>query len=560
MKTPKPIILLSLLVMQLTLSAQIQWYQNQDGNNPPPYGTVATNVQPFTSTTFIACYLWSSEGEMNTWKISKSNINGAELKTFFVTATSANVEFKVGRNNVIYVFERSFTPEYAPLYKVYKLDANLNVTGQRNIEFPNGFFIYNVNAFELDNIGNVYFAGDGQYYTADGGSSAASFVMKTNKNLQTQWSKTDSTETSYARLHIDRWGRVLVVEDYYTFFPQVRIKRFAFNGHPLSTFTVSTDASRYSLSTVLDNDDNILMYGGKMIGETSQAMYLKRISRFTGNTVYSKTHFTAVSSQLNDFKVDRYGNIFTLTSLYFGPDNQKSRISRINLSNGNIAWNHTMNYATDSCNLSKLVMSDNDRFYAVGEKRSRTYFSKGFAMRIKKNGQFDGNFPSPDSVAFQRSHWLADGIIDNSNKLIVVGNTSDFDTTTYSNNYFRSFAMRFGTPPNNNCYARSGAGDEEMQEDELITDEAEEEKIELTTKLVIYPNPVQSQLNVANIDPEEYDRVIVYNMQGAVLQQKNITTSTLKMDISHLPDGVYLLVLRSSTSLKEKNFKFVVKK
>ncbi len=560
MKTPKPIILLLLLVMQLTLSAQVQWYQNQDGNNPPPYGTVATAVQPFTSSTFIACYLWRSENEMNTWKISKSNINGAELKTFFVTATSANVEFKVGRNNTVYVFERSFTPEYAPMYKVYKLDAYLNITTQRNIEFPNGFFIYNINAFEIDDLSNVYFAGDGQYTAANGGSGAASFVIKTNKNLQTQWSKMDSTETSYARLHIDRWGRVLVVEDYYTFFPQVRIKRFAFNGYPLATFTVNTDVSRYSLNTVLDNDDNILMYGGKTIGESSQAMYLKRISRFTGNTVYSKTHFTAMSSQLNDFKIDRHGNIFTLTSLYFGPDNQKSRISRINLSNGNIFWNHTTNYAADSCNLTKLVMSDNDRFYVVGEKKSCTYFSKGFAMRIKKNGQFDGNFPSPDSVAFQRSHWLADGIMDNNNKLIAIGNTSDFDTATNSNNYFRSFAIRFGTPPNNNCYARPGSDNEEILEEEVVTDEAEEERIELTTKLVIYPNPVQNQLNVSNIDPQKFDRVVVYNMQGAMLQQKNITTSTMRMDINNLPDGVYLLVLRSSLSLKEKNFKFVVRK
>jgi hypothetical protein len=47
-------------------------------------------------------------------------------------------------------------------------------------------------------------------------------------------------------------------------------------------------------------------------------------------------------------------------------------------------------------------------------------------------------------------------------------------------------------------------------------------------------------------------------MQGAMLQQKNIAASTMKMDISNLPEGVYLLVLRSSVSLKEKNFKFVV--
>lgn len=193
MKTPKPIILLSVLLIQLTLGAQAQWYQNQDGNNPPPYGTVATTVLPFTSTTFIACYLWSSNNEQNTWKISKSNMNGTEQKTFFSTATSSSVECKVGRNNTVYVFERSFTPDYTPQFIVYKLDANLHITRVRQIDFPNRFIIYNINTFELDNNGNVYFAGDGQYPNSAGGSSPALFVVKTNNNLVNQWSKMDST-------------------------------------------------------------------------------------------------------------------------------------------------------------------------------------------------------------------------------------------------------------------------------------------------------------------------------------------------------------------------------
>ncbi|MEI2739889.1 MAG: T9SS type A sorting domain-containing protein [Chitinophagaceae bacterium] len=558
MKTQKPILVLCLLAMQLTLSAQVEWYQNQDGNNPPPYGTVATTVQPFTSSTFVACYLWSTDNEFNTWKISKSNINGAELKTFFTTGISATVEFKVGRNNCVYVFERSFTPEYAPLYKVYKLDANLNVTTERNIEFPNGFIIYNISSFELDNSSNLYFAGDGQYTDNTGGTGSASFVLKTNKYLANSWSKMDSTATSYTRLHIDRWGRVLVVEDYYTFFPQVHIKRFAANGQPLTTFNIETDPNRYSLYTILDNDDNILMYGGKSVGESSQAMYLKRVSRVSGHVAYSKTHFTAPSSQLYDFKVDRYGNIFTLVTQYFSPENQQCRISRINLSNGNIAWNRSMNYAEDSCNLTRLVMNDNDRFYAVGERRSNNFYSKGFAMRIKKNGgQVDGNFPAPDSVAFQRSHWLADGITDNNNRLIAIGNTSDFDSVTYSSNYFRSFALRFGN--NNNHHCDDGKGEAAMMAEAAAT-EAETDKVELSTKLVIYPNPVQNQLTVSNVDPEEYNRVQVYNMQGALLQQQNVNTTVAKMDISNLPDGTYLLVLRSSATLKEKTIKFVVRK
>ena len=188
------------------------------------------------------------------------------------------------------------------------------------------------------------------------------------------------------------------------------------------------------------------------VDETSQAVFLKRVSRVTGNVAYSKTYFTAPSSQLYDLRLDQKGNIFTLVTQYFGPDDQKCRISKINLSNGNIAWNRVLNYADDSCNLTRLVMGDDDRFFAIGERKSCGYYSKGFAMRIKKNGTVDGDYPAPDSVAFQRSHWLADGLIDNNDQLIAIGNTSDFDPMTYSSNYFRSFAVRFGN--NRDCSNR----------------------------------------------------------------------------------------------------------
>lgn len=558
MKSLKPIILLSLLLIQLSLMAQAQWYQNQDGNNPPPYGTVATKVLPFTSNTFIACYLWSSNNEQYTWKISKSNINGTEQKTFFSTATSSSLECKAGRNNTLYVFERSFTADYTPRFIVYKLDANLQINRLKEIYFPNGFIINNISAFELDNNGSVYFAGDGLYPNSAGGNSPASFIVKANHNLENQWSKIDSTETSYSRLHIDRWGRVLVIEDYYTFFPQVRIKRFSANGQPLSTFMVNTDAGRYSLTTTLDTDDNIIMYGGKTVGESSQAMFLKRISRVTGNTVYSKTHFTASLSQLTDLQVDRNGDIYTVVTQQSGPADKQCKISRINLFTGNISWNHVLRFSSDSCNLIRLVLNGNERFYVLGEKRSGNYFSKGFAMRLKKNGQPDGRYYSPDSVAFQRSHWLTDGITDNNNRLIVIGSTADLDTVTGGNSYFRSFAMRMGATTIT-CNNRRG-GEEAIGEEENFTDAAQEEKVELTTRLVVYPNPVQNQLNIFNIKPEEYDRAVIYNMQGAILLQNTINTTTARIDISNLSDGVYLFVLRSSIALKEKSIKFVVRK
>lgn len=556
MKTPKPIILIILLFLELTLTAQVQWYQNQDGNNPPPYGTVATMIQPFTSSHFIACYLWSTNNEFNTWKISRSTHNGTEQRTFFLTGIASNVEFKIGQSNTVYVFERSFTPEYNPLYKIYKLDANLNPVASKSIEFPNGYFIYNVNAFEIDNQGNLYFAGDGQYPNTGGSFSPASFVLKTNKNLVKQWQRMDSTETSFSRLHVDRSGRVIIIQDYYGFFPAVKIKRYGHNGQIMNPFTVQTDVDRYSLYSALDDDDNILLYGGKTVGETSQSLFLKRVSRVSGQVAYSKTYFTAPSTQLNDFRVDRDGNIFTLVTQTFGPDDQKSRISKIKISNGSVAWSKTISFSSDSCNLTRLVMGQGERFYAVGERRSRNYFSKGFAVRVRKSGQLETNFPGPDSVAYQRLHWLADGIMDHNNQLIAIGNTSDFDSMTNSNNYFRSFAVKFGANNNNNCDWDRGMAPEASftEEEEIIEEEP------VNAKITIFPNPAQHQVTVSNLDPAEFNRMTVYTINGVQLQEQSINATSGKMNISHLPNGSYILVLSSTLGRKTKTLRFVVKK
>lgn len=117
--------------------------------------------------------------------------------------------------------------------------------------------------------------------------------------------------------------------------------------------------------------------------------------------------------------------------------------------------------------------------------------------------------------------------------------TAGFDTITYNSNYY-------------------GRGAEDKILTEVTTEEPE--KVELTTKLVVYPNPVQNQLNISKINPEEYDRLTVYNMQGALLQQQKICTTVARMDISNLLDGVYLLTLHSSFTYKEKSIKFVVRK
>lgn len=556
MKTPKPLLLLQLLLLQLTLSSQVQWYQNQDGNNQLPSGTMATSVQAFTSTSFAACYLWRTEQDTYTWKISKTHINGTEQKTFFVSGTTSLAEIRVGKYNSVYVLQRNFPIGQNPEYILYRLDSNLQIKAEKTISFSNGYNIFNMGCFELDKYDNVYLAGDGQY--SDGpGFGFASFVLKTDKKLVSQWQRIDSIQTSYSRLHVDRWGRVIVLEDFYGFFPDLHIKRISPNGQYVQNITIETDPGRYSLFSALDDDDNLFVYGGKSIGDTAQAMYLYKISRMNGAVLYRKTLFKAPGSQINDVKFDRHGKMYALLTMYLENGTQLCRISRINGNNGHITWNHSMPFAQDSCNLAKLVVNDNDRFYVVGQRISNNYFSKGFAIRMRKSGQMDGEFPSPDSVAYQRLHWLADGIADKNNQLIAVGGTSDLDTTTFMNTYLRAFAVRYG---NNNCNNMAGKGNQMTESAAAVTDEPDPEKLTTSPGLAIYPNPVQTRLTVTGLQQEEYDKITVYNMQGAVVLQQTANANLARMDISSLADGVYLLVLRSSATMKEKSMKFVVRK
>lgn len=545
---------MQLLLLHISLQAQIQWYQNQDGNNQPPNGTSATSVLPLGFNSFAACYLWNTQGDIYTWKISKTNFAGTEIKTFFVSGTTSMAEMRVV-NNMVYVLQRNYPVGLNPEYIVYRLDANLTVKSQKTLSFPAGYNVFNLNCFELDHAGNVYLAGDGQYPAA-GGFDPASFVMKTNKYLQAQWLRMDSTQTSYTRLHTDRWGRVIVIEDFYTYFPELRIKKISANGQYAQTKTITTSAGRYSLFSALDNEDNILLYGGKTIGDTAQAMYLYKISKSNATVLYQKTHFKAPGSQLNDLKMDGQGKMFALVTLYTTAGEQFCRISRINPRTGNISWNHNIAYASDSCVLTRLVINNNERFYAVGQRNSNTYFSKGFAMRMKKTGQPDGNLPAPDSVAFQRLHWLCDGLMDNESRLIAVGGTSDFDSTLYTSSYMRAFAVRFS---NVSCNpSGKGGGSEAMMT--TGETETENENISSETKLVVYPNPVQDLLTVSNLKAENYDRITVLNMQGAVVLQQPAKENASRIDVSSLPDGVYLLVLRSTVTFKEKSMKIVIRK
>ncbi|HEX4877807.1 MAG TPA: hypothetical protein VFV31_14115 [Chitinophagaceae bacterium] len=80
--------------------------------------------------------------------------------------------------------------------------------------------------------------------------------------------------------------------------------------------------------------------------------------------------------------------------------------------------------------------------------------------------------------------------------------------------------------------------------------------ITATESLII----VQNQLLLTQLKTEEFDRVAIVNMKGAVLQKQAISGPALRLDLSDLEEGVHLLILRSSTRLKEKSIKMIVRR
>jgi hypothetical protein len=83
---------------------------------------------------------------------------------------------------------------------------------------------------------------------------------------------------------------------------------------------------------------------------------------------------------------------------------------------------------------------------------------------------------------------------------------------------------------------------------------------ETPTASPVFQNPVQDLLKISRIDPKEYNRAEIYNRQGTLVSSKVITGPELRIDIQNLTDGIYILLLRSTSSLKEKSIKFVVSK
>lgn len=553
MKTPsnptgriRYILLLAAVLTMNSIQAQVQWYQNQDGQNHVPDGTFAGSVKSFTTNTFVACYRWQTSGDQYTWKISKSNQGGTELKTFLLSGTTAAVEIKANRNGTVYALKRDYPLGQNPVYVIYKLNSNLEVMSQYTINLPGGFIINTLNAFETDADANIYIAGDGQY--PDGpGYSPASFFTRLDRNLSIRWTKMQPGTTSFTQVKVDPSGRVWLIEDYYSFFPDVYIRKYSANGILLLKDTISTSPLRYDLSSQTDGDGNLYLYGNSGVGDTAQGMYLYKLNRTNGQPLYSKTLLPAPGFQLFDLLIDNNDRIFTSAWRYLNTGGQETNISRINAGTGNITWSQHLSYEQDSLLLYKLVDA-NDKVYGIGEKRCGAFLSRGQGVSFRKTGQQEAVINGPDSTQSSKSHTLVDGIATINGSLVTIGNTTELDMQTFNSNYYRAFAVSLN---NNRCFDRNTTN--------TFAKGAETEgPVPATPGITVYPNPVSDYFNITGLSDGGYNRVTLYNMLGEQVLQQNISGNTVRLDAGNLKAGTYLATLSSGTTQLQKTIKVIV--
>lgn len=67
-----------------------------------------------------------------------------------------------------------------------------------------------------------------------------------------------------------------------------------------------------------------------------------------------------------------------------------------------------------------------------------------------------------------------------------------------------------------------------------------------TQRLMLYPNPVVNDLNLANL-PAGNNLIRVYGISGVLLFQRTLTDGSSSLNVSDLPAGFYLLSVNGQT-------------
>ncbi len=550
MKALRPLLPALLFLVQMQAGAQLQWYQDQDGPNQYPSGTMPTCILPFNANSFLSLYLWSTDADNNfVWKISRSSLSGTEEKTFYISGRFSQVQMKIASNGFIYAMESSYPAGAGPVYTLFKLDGNLSMKAQRTISLPGTFTIYNINAFATDDDANIYVAGDGA--TQD--QSPASFVIKSSSNFLTRWNHIDTIPTSFTQMQVDHHGTVWLMEDYYSFYPDVHIRSISQSGAMERVNTLTTSPGRQGISMQLDAADNLLLYGNEMDSNYMVDVFLYKFNSSSRQIVYRKSFFTSQYIYINDLKQDGTGNIFALTTWFNSSWEQTSRVCSIYPNNGSVIWSQDFSYVQDSITLNRLAIGRGNLLYAVGQQSQDLNWSRGYAVRLQKWGGSLSNLQGPDSVSFYKMHYLMDGIADRNDQLIAVGATNDLDPITFTSTYSRAFASRY----NNVAPLVRSSGTQTTDQPQTNTNAATNEPA-AGKAILAYPNPAKDHITVTGSDLGGYSKLSLMDEKGKAVWQQMLNGSAVTINVGSLPNGNYTIWLSAGRDGLQKAVRFIV--
>jgi hypothetical protein len=111
----------------------------------------------------------------------------------------------------------------------------------------------------------------------------------------------------------------------------------------------------------------------------------------------------------------------------------------------------------------------------------------------------------------------------------------------------RSYAFTHNHPAAGNNFYRLKMAD---QDGTFTYSKVDQVAIEETSKITFYPNPVKSSCTV-NTNSTTPQSLSLLTLDGRMLQQNNTFISGGSIDLSRYPNGIYLIVLRSTTGKSE---------
>ncbi len=272
----------------------------------------------------------------------------------------------------------------------------------------------------------------------------------------------------------------------------------------------------------------------------------------SGNVLWAKSAGRILNEYANSVAVDSYGNVyvtgvFASPTLSFGSDTLTNAgdgdmfLAKYDAS-GNVLWAKSVGGTDFDAGYSVAVDSYGNVF-VTGYFSSPVITFGSYTLTNAGNWYaFLTKYNANGNVLWAKSAGGTDSDLGYSVAVDLSGNV-------YVTGYFSSPVLTFGS------YILTNAGDGDMflVKIKSISNIGFNEPIG-TFDLLIYPNPTEDKLYIQTAGKANNSNFSIFNVKGKQFFQQQFTTSTITLDISSLPSGVYFVRVVGDKSVSVEKF------